>query len=419
MLYTKNSKSSFLELWVEGVATCRIPVPWDYEVKDMKVYGNLLYFCGKQNSCGFIAVANLHDMYMHATSVGTPPTSAAVSYNCLDPRCVSSLEKLVVYGEENGPMTLPINYANEHIAAVGKGGTWINTGCVAVHIKYDSLPMVPLPIYSPSILTVSVIEDLTSTINEPLPEVLLTDDYVAFARYRYGTDEYVIHRCGKYNMVGTYGTARRYAAPNDEVIFNLEGETLEGNNIALATCSLADMYYNNYEIRVRNIDLSTWNMVNSQYIPVDDTKQDDLAMVYNRNKQKLVSSLHYQLPNLGGYDYGLIEIDPWYSFTGTSYYSSDAILDPNHRIFIPMDQTFGVHFVAMDKNGWLRKSLPMNSGNNETCFNLRGFTIYVMSPLTGVSDNISWTDYWSQYEIVPQQAAISDITTDIECIITE
>ena len=418
VLYTKDSESGYLELWVEGVAACRIPVPLAYEVKDMKVYGNLLYFCGKQKFGGFIAVANLHNMYLHATGSGTPPTSAVISYRGLDPKYVSSLEKLVVYGEGNGSMTLPINNANEHIAAVGKGGTMTSANWVAVHIKYNNLPMITPAIFSTAIINVEVIDDQTSSGYEPLPEVLLTDDYVAFVRYRVGLDKYVIHRCNKYNVVGTYVTAYQGAVPQDEVIFNLEGETLENNNIALSTCAPTDIYYNTYEIRLRNIELSGMTEVSSQYIPVGEAKQDDLAMVYNRNQRKLVSSMHYTLPN-GGYDYGLIEIDPWYSFTSPYYYSTNAIQDPNYRVFAPMDQTLGAHFVALDKIGWLRKSLPIYSGYNGDCFNLTSFTSHQLAPLLWVNETISKIEYNYDDELLLQEATISDIITTVECSVPE
>ena len=416
VLYTKDNVSGYMELWVDGVAACRIPVSLSYEVKDMKVYGNLLYFCGRHNSCGFIAMLNLHDMFLHATGGGIPPTSAAISYTDLNPQYVSSLEKLVVYGEGNGIPPLPLTYANEHIAAIGKGGTGTTADWVAVHIKYNHVPVTPPPLYLPYTIDVRVVDDNISPVGEPLAEVLLTDDYVAFVRYRHGSDEYVIHRCNKYNIVGTYNTVRRYAVPHDEVIFNLDGETLEGNNIALMTCAPHDMYYNTYEIRMRNIDLSTWTMFNSQYIPVGETKQD-VAVIYNRNRRKLVSSMHYQLPDFG-YDYGLVEIDPWHSFTGSSYYTY-AILDPNHRVFTPMDQTWGAHFVALDNGGWLRKSLPIYSGYNGTCFNMPLFTIYKLPDVTATDDVVSFDDYGQRFEVIHQEAAISGITTNIECIIPE
>lgn len=416
VLYTKCDRSDYLELWVEGVAACRIPLPVAYEVKDMRVYGTLLYFCGRHNSCGFIAVLDLHDMFTHAMS-GTSPTSAAVSYTDLNPQYVSSLEKLVVYGDGNGVTPLPLTYANEHIAAIGKGGTATTADRVAVHIKYNNFPMTPPPVYSPYTIDVQVVDDNTSPGAEPLAEVLLTDDYVAFVRYRYSSDEYVIHRCDRNNLVGTYGTVCRYAVPHDEVIFNLDGEALEGNNIALATCAPTDMTYNDYEIRIRNIDLSNWVMFNSQYIPVDEAKQD-VAVVYNKYQRKLVSSIYYPLPN-EGYGYGLIEIDPWHTFTSPNYYTTSATHDQNDREFVPMDQNFYVHFVAMDKDGWLRKSLPMNTGYNGNCFELPDFVVYELPNATPIGGAMPYTTLGFSYIITPQEIVISDFTTNTECIIPE
>ncbi|MBQ6068010.1 MAG: hypothetical protein IJK84_00765 [Bacteroidales bacterium] len=274
VLYTKDSESGYLELWVEGVAACRIPVPLMYEVKDMRVYGNLLYFCGREKSCGFIAVANLHYMFMHILGSGTPPSTTAISYKELDYRYVASLEKLVVYGQGDGQALPPITSANEHIAAIGRGGTLTSADWVAVHIKYNNMPMTTSTFYTMHTATVEVVDDHSSTSYEPLPEVLLTDDYVAFVRYRETSDEYVIHRCDRNNVAGTYGTAYRYAAPLDEVVFNLEGESLEVSNVALMAKALADM---NSDERFIPVNISKYDFRYNIELGLQDVAISDIS----------------------------------------------------------------------------------------------------------------------------------------------
>ena len=239
VLYTRDNVSGYLVLWVEGVAACRISVPLAYEVKDMKVYGNLLYFCGRSKPYGFIAVANLHDMFQHAMGYGVPPSNAVVAYTLLDNRFVSSLEKLVVYGENGVLPTFPNYNANEHIAAIGRGGSQTTSDRVVVYIKYNNLILNPSIPFLPTVVTVEVLDDLTSPSGDPLQEVLLTDDYVAFVRFRDASSEYVIHRCDKYSLAATYNTIYKYATPAYEITSSEDAVTLENNNIALATSSLS------------------------------------------------------------------------------------------------------------------------------------------------------------------------------------
>ena len=84
-----------------------------------------------------------------------------------------------------------------------------------------------------------------------------------------------------------------------------------------------------------------------------------------------------------------------------------------------MNQTYAAHFVALNKNGWLCKSLPIYSGYNGTCFNMPLFTIYKLPDVTNTDDVVSFDDYGHEYEVTHQEAAISGITTNIECIIPE
>ena len=46
VIYSRNPVlgEGYIELWIEGVGTCRIPLLPEYDVHDMKVYNNLLYF---------------------------------------------------------------------------------------------------------------------------------------------------------------------------------------------------------------------------------------------------------------------------------------------------------------------------------------------------------------------------------------
>ncbi len=413
----------YIELWVEGVGTCRIPVLQGYDVSDMKVYNSLLYFCGKHGSCGFIAVLNLHDMYTHVTSPTHLPANAAISYTDLSSNQVSSLEKLVVNG--SGTSVFPNPYANEHIAAIGKKGSAIfHNDWVAVHLKYDNLFLGTSGIYSSVNVDVDVLEDFSCPASEPIQEVLLTGSYVAFVRYRQATDEYIIHRCDKYNIPGTYSTKYKYAAPHNEGVFAIKGVSLEDNHLALAAVAADADFSGTYEIRIRNIDLYTMGMVSSQRLQVDDLKQD-IELIYNAYQQKIVLMADLPIYASASHLYFLVDIDPLPVFMNYNpyyyYYIADAIHDYSEEYFFSLDDADGPYFVALASDIWMRKKMPFNTNGYVTnsCYYS---SYHAPNPLLSIEPTVDEGNtqlYQSIKEAARQEVRIRDIETNIECMIEE
>lgn len=396
--YTIDENTGYIELRKGGTITGRVPVPLEYIVKDMKVFNNLLYFCGEHRAMGFIAVANLNDIDSNITSPVYPPSTTAIFYSDITVNpykdLVSSLEKMVVYKDANASGQIYSNYANEHIVAIGRNDNiaaypdWLT-----VHIKYNNLLINSslTPFYT---IDIEVLCDNTSPYNEQLQEVLLTDDYVSMVSYRYSTDEYILHCCNKYNIASTYPTIYKYSAPQYEALSLIKGVAMEDNHIALATLAAENPNTGTFDIRIRNIDLATMQMTNSQVLSLGEQKQD-VEMAYNETKRKIVLMMYYMFSG-NQYDmHSFFEINPW---TNSSYYPS-AMYDITPTHYSSIYHSNDSYFIAASGNKWFRKALPMAVPTNN-CFNQDNLSATPISNLTKTtyeidSDKIIGTPFLS------------------------
>lgn len=419
VIYSREDDSGYIELWVEGTATCRIPVPLSYEVKDMRVYNNLLYFCGRRKPCGFIAVLDLHDMFLHNTGSSTPPSDAFISYTYLDGGLVSSLEKMVVYDIHDQAQTIPVEYADQHIAAIGLSGWNITTNdWVAVHLKYDSLFLDTVSsISAANYANYEVLASPDCPKSEPIQEVLKTEHYVAFVRYRQSTNEYIIHHCTKYNIAGTYNWTYHFPAPPDEGLSPIIGTVVPTNNIALATLATYQGNPSAYEIRVRTFDMAGMSVMRSQRIPTDDTVRD-LKITYNKDRQKIVLSMNGLLRSASIWVPVFLEIDPWVNTGGITTYTAYGICDNSHTPFNSIDFANGPYFVSSAENIWMRKKLPL-SGQSNTCYSTTYFTSDTIPDLETIGYSIEPIYFPKKAEPTRQRVTIYDIQTNIDCIITD
>lgn len=364
--YSLDENSGYIELRMGGTTTGRVPVPLEYEVKDMKLHYNRLYFCGKHGISGFIAVANLNDIYAYITNPNNSPSTTAILYSdiVIEPykELVSSLEKLIVYKDEDDPsQNTRLDCANEHIVAIGRNEKYSTyPEWMAIHIKYNTLYIVNNPVYTPNYIDIEVLFDITSPYNEKFQEVLLTDDYVTFVSYRYSTDEYILHRCQKYNLYGTFSPIYKYSAPQNEALSLIKGVAMEDNHIALASLAAENT---SFGIRIRNIDLSSMLMNPSQSLPLEDQKHD-VEMAYNKDQRKIVLMMYYLFNGQQNYMHSFIEIDPWTS----SSYSPDVMYDLTPTHYNSIYHSNGSYFIAAAGHSWFRKALPMAVPPSD-CFN--------------------------------------------------
>ncbi len=363
--YSLDENSGYIELRMGGTTTGRVPVPLEYEVKDMKLHYNRLYFCGKHGISGFIAVANLNDIYAYITDPNNSPSTTAILYSdiVIAPykELVSSLEKLVVYKDEDDPsQNTHLDCANEHIVAIGRNEKYSTyPEWMAIHIKYNTLYIVNNPVYTPNYINIEVLFDITSPYNEKIQEVLLTDDYVTFVSYRYSTDEYILHRCQKYNLYGTFSPIYKYSAPQNEALSLIKGVAMEDNHIALASLAAENT---GFGIRIRNIDLLSLLMNPSQTLSISDQKHD-VEMAYNKDQRKIVLMMYYLFNGQQNYMHSFIEIDPW----TYSSYSPGVMYDLTPTHYNSIYHSNGSYFIAATNSTWFRKALPM-AGALSNCF---------------------------------------------------
>ncbi len=412
VIYSTDNVSGYIEFWKEGTGTCRIPVNLKFQVKDMKVHNNLLYFCGRYITTGFIAVVNLHDMFAHLSGSPLAPSNTTIHYTLLEEDFVTSLEKLVVYDDPAGPPSIPVSYADEHIAAIGKKGNALSySDWVAVHLKYDNYFVGSSAPYIMGNVSMEVLEDLSCP-HEELLEVLETDNYVAFVRYLHGTEEYVIHRCNKYDIAGTFNNICRYAATAGEVSYEVIATSMDNNNIALATTAIEITGL--YDVRIRNIDLASTIMFNSQHISVGEVKQV-LAMTYNRNTQKIVTMMDYPLVG-GASDFIFLQTDPYnYNYS----YSTYALSDNSQMGFYVLDDTYGPYFLALSANTWFRKRLLLTNSANNDCYKIYNISPQHLQTLDPSCMQTTTEGHDSEKEILRWSVAITDIETSRTCIIEE
>ena len=369
--YSRDANSGYIELRTEGSTTRRVPVPLEYNVKDLKVFNNLVYFCGQHINQGFVGIVNLY----HLVNPSVIYTNAGASYIDLGAADVSDLEKLVVYNDNASPQNTLT--ADEDVVAIGKGGyqSRIN-GWIVVHLKYNNHHLFNGNKTEASNVTIDIVYDFIGEANDDIQQLLLTDDYVVLVGHNPAFEHYLIHFYDKNNISSSNHPVYKFDYPPYEVLSDIKSVSLEGNNIALATLALKDIEQHTFEIRIRNIHVSPLNMFmnNSQALPLGEQKRD-VEMAYNSDQHKLVLMLGYDVYNTSYF----FEINPWALATSTS----DAIYESNHQDYAAIDHANGPYYVAVYKNIWFRKKLPNNNVASSSCYGKFNTEVTLIDNLDG------------------------------------
>lgn len=380
--YSKDASSGYIELRVEDGLTGRVPVPLEYEVKDMRLFDNLLYFCGRHvfnnGSCGFIAVTNINLIERMFNPQGTFLNNDVIIYTDVTinnyKNSIVSLDKLVVYSKPGSFALPPHDFANEHIVAIGHNYyNSILPNKFAVHIKYNDMYVnsIIAPISIPSV-QVEMLYNQNHLGNETLEDVMVTDDYVSFI-YSSG-DDYVIYRKRKtLSLLNIFDSAYVYPAPQYEILSMVNGVAMDGNRIELASLAVNDINASTFEIRMRNIDLPTMAMTNSQTLFLGYQKQD-MYMIYDTSSQKIVSLMYYDMIS-GGLVHTFIELMP----LSSSAYNADLIYDQD--MYASFDPTNMSSYVAATASKWYRKMLPMNNNQPSGCFERDSLPVGIITNL--------------------------------------
>lgn len=363
--YSKDNHSGYIEYRTEFPTTLRVPIPAEYEIKDMRIYKNLLYLCGCKGLNAFIAVMDLRYFY-EAPYTTMPPT---IIYSYLNGSSeegkihINSIEKMVVYSDNpQNPMTEPTSFANEDIVAIALNNH--NPSYpqkVAIHIKFNNLGVNITSLYGTALPTITLdIMYCTPMFHYmELEDVMLTENYISLVSYNHTShnEAYYINKLDIGSSISSiFNSTYIYPAPDDEALSSIKGVGLSDNHIELATLALKDAANSTFEIRMRNIALSTMQMTNSQSIYLDNYKHD-IDMIFNNSTNKIVALMYYR-PSTISYDvHSFFEIDPWAT---TSYYAS-TMYDFELTHYTSFDPTQSASFVASSYNKWFRKELPLNT----------------------------------------------------------
>lgn len=362
--YSKDNHSGYIEYRTDIPTTLRVPIPVEYEIKDMRIYKNLLYLCGHHGIDAFIAVMDLR--YFYQVPYTTMPPTIIYSYlkgpSGEEKIRLNSIEKMVVYSDNPQlPMTDPTSFANEDIVAIALNNYDPSyPQKVAIHIKFNNLGVNITSLYSTALpmITLDILHYTPMPDYLELEDVMLTENYISLVSYNHTphNEAYYINKLDIGSPISSiYNTTYIYSAPDYEALSSIKGVGLSDNHIELATLALKDVANSTFEIRMRNIALTTMLMTNSQSIYLDNNKHD-IDMIFNNSTNKIVSLMYYR-PSTISYDvHSFFEIDPW----ATTSYSASTMYDFEPTHYSSFDPTQSVSFVASSYNKWFRKDLPLN-----------------------------------------------------------
>jgi len=374
--YSKDASSGYIELRVEDGVSGRVPVPLEYEVKDMKLFDNLLYFCGRHDIHGFIAVVDIKliESAINTQNIFISPSYVTYSdvYVGLEKYSISSLDKLEVYTTPGATGVPPLEKANEHIIAIARN--YKNAALPSsfpVHIKFNNVTPNPYG-YSSGTISVEAVYNTNYYRNEVLHDVLVTNDFVSLI-YSDNESYRLYKKRTTYPIATIFDTAYIYGFDQYEVLSEINGVALENNQIALSTLAVQNISSSTFEIRIRKINMPSMLMDNSQSLYLGENKQD-MEMIYNKASHKIISMIPYYLPSVNSEVQSFIEIDPWNS----SAYNAWAMYDNNY--YSSMASANNSSFVSSFSNKWFRKLLPMNSSSS-SCFSVFSIPVSLKSNL--------------------------------------
>lgn len=413
--YGSDGNTGYIEMRASGTNTRRIPIPLEYTVCDMKVYNHMLYFCGRHIDRGFVGIANLFQLSQYETE-----TTCYVAYMDLDIEAYS-LDKLVVFGDD---LVVPsFSEANEHVIALASSSPNTTKEQFLIHIKYENFymgtdngiiynsnnPQVHVirinDILSPGIIPYTPDKEIT------LQELLLTDDYIAVAGYNYLTDKYVIYPLKKVELATfTYNSYEyQYSCPQYEAISVIKAVSLNENNIAVASLA-ANNNQDDFEIRIRNIDLNTMLMTNSQALNLGNHK-NDVELAYNINQDRIILLINHMLVDEMNSASVFFEVDPW----ATTTQIVNAIYHPTPNPYTSIDNATTNYYTSVSNNTIFWKSLPHPTGDTE-CMNRIQFEFNNIdnTPFFAILKRLEKTI--PLHNLTGQFIDIVSIQNNIECI---
>ena len=243
-VYHKPDGSQYLALINTSGVVKTVKIDSTYRVRDMRVAGSEVYMCGSCPTGGFLA---------HFPLGGFSSAPSQITYVTIDPGHSDRLERMAAY--KVGGM--------EKVVAVGQHeyDTFsMQYPCSGPYLCGHSI-VVEADFQQGTLLGLLMKADTGHT--ERFCDVIATDNYVAVVG-EWTYDTLSIHRCDRYNVLGTFDNYHYYPVGASEGLSPYWGCAMKGDTIAVASMASSDPQLQTFETRLRVFDLATMTMTQAQ-----------------------------------------------------------------------------------------------------------------------------------------------------------
>ena len=208
-------------------------------------------------------------------------------------------------------------------------------------------------------------------------DVVETDNYVAVVSFP-ATDELIIHRCNKSNVLGTFDNFFYYKVPTLKAAFY--SCKMKGDTIAVA--SVFNDGTGTDEMQVRVVDLASMNMPYAQTFDLLD-KDDIYEMAYLPDIQRLVLLQNQTYTPLTLLRHTFCFMKPY----ETAFpYNMEKIYEANSRKFTSLDRLSSKHIVAAGGDYWMMKDVSVNNPAS-TCYVIKNQLVKKLATSTPLTRN--------------------------------
>lgn len=331
-----------------------------YEVCDIRVLGDEVYFCGKKGNCGFIGMANVNDLRA---------SSPNVRYFNLNSNAVSELTRMVAY--RVGGVTKVAAVGLYRYSAAGTPSSILPTATLyawtSVVVECDFAGGV-MAHYD-----VLAVDDTTR--REAAYDIVETDHYVAVVTHYHNADEMVVHRCDKAAVLGTFSAcAFRYPSLYFEGRMGYRACRTEGDTMAVVGMASATGGQP-YEIHMRLFDLQGMSVTSYQgYVFPDKSAHTDV--VYMPRHATLVMLQNHSFPPSTCY-YPFVYWKPYETLTYNARVLHEAFPEKSYQ---SLDRLTKDCYVATGGDYWFVKDVSYDSPTSR-CYKIYDLKINILSPL--------------------------------------
>ena len=364
----------------------------DIEIKDMRVVGDDVFFCGIRRS-------TRRGILGHALVSAIEGGMVNITYREIDLGITGSstfMWPLAAYPDGSG--SFRVVAVGEMYYSYSSSVPWwfyispgfYYEGChtfLVVEYKYSG------GMFSP--LGCKFFSDYDRY--ERADGVVLTDNWLAIISFFPQKNELNVHRCNKYNVIGTLDNYYSYAVAPGEGVYHCC--KMKGDTIALV--GLANVPGTAlYETHMRTVDLGSMAMTSAQMFSLL-AKAEPEEIVYMPESTMLVLLQHQQFPS-SAFHYAYVYLKPYVA----PPYTASLIYEGADHPFHSIDRLTYKHIVAAGGAYWMEKDIQANNPS-AGCYTVDGQPIV---PLSTVSPMIN------SYGYCPRPfVSNGDITIPVTC----